>query len=79
MGGEVYLDIYDARLTVTSLGGMYNERLIQDLDITDVSSERHKLILANFMAQFNYMDKRGSGLTRIYNETRALDAGIKMS
>lgn len=73
MGGEVHLDIYDDRLTITSPGGMYNGMLIQDLDIADVSSERRNPILANVMAQLDYMEKRGSGLTRICNETKALD------
>ncbi len=73
MGGEVHLDIYNNRLTVTSPGGMYNGLLIQDLDITEVSSERRNPILANVMAQLDYMEKRGSGLTRICNETKALD------
>ena len=73
MGGEVHLDIYDDRLTVTSPGGMYNGLLIQNLDIVDVSSERRNPILANVMAQLDYMEKRGSGLTRICNETKALD------
>lgn len=72
MGSEVHLDIYDDRLTVTSPGGMYNGMLIQDLDIADVSSERRNPILANVMAQLDYMEKRGSGLTRICNETKAL-------
>ncbi len=73
MGSEVHLDIYDDRLIVTSPGGMYNGLLIQDLDIKDVSSERRNPILANVMAQLDYMEKRGSGLTRICNETKALD------
>lgn len=73
MGGEVHLDIYDDRLNVTSPGGMYNGLLIQNLDIADVSSERRNPILANVMAQLDYMEKRGSGLTRICNETMALD------
>ncbi len=73
MGSEVHLDIYDDRLTVTSPGGMYNGMLIQDLDIKDVSSERRNPILANVMAQLDYMEKRGSGLTRICNETKALE------
>ena len=73
MGGEVHIDIYDDRLTVTSPGGMYNGMLIQNLDIADVSSERRNPILANVMAQLDYMEKRGSGLTRICNETQALD------
>lgn len=73
MGGEVHLDIYDDRLTITSPGGMYNGMLIQDLDIANVSSERRNPILANVMAQLDYMEKRGSGLARICNETKALD------
>ena len=52
---------------------MYNGLLIQDLDIADVSSERRNPILANVMAQLDYMEKRGSGLTRICNETKALE------
>ncbi len=52
---------------------MYNGLLIQDLDIKDVSSERRNPILANVMAQLDYMEKRGSGLTRICNETKALE------
>lgn len=73
MGSEVHLDIYDDRLTITSPGGMYNGMLIQDLDIADVSSERRNPILANVMAQLDYMEKRGSGLARICNETKVLD------
>lgn len=73
MGSEAHLDIYDNRLAITSPGGMYNGMLIQNLDIADVSSERRNPILANVMAQLDYMEKRGSGLTRICNETKALD------
>lgn len=73
IGGEVHLDIYDDRLTVTSPGGMYNGQIIQNLDIANVSSERRNPILANVMAQLDYMEKRGSGLTRICNETKALE------
>lgn len=73
MGSEVHLDIYDDRLVVTSPGGMYNGSLIQNLDISNVSSERRNPILANVMAHLDYMEKRGSGLTRICNETEKLD------
>lgn len=45
--------------------------LIQDLDIADVSSERRNPILANVMAQLDYMEKRGGAITRICNETQA--------
>lgn len=73
MGGEVHLDIYDDRLTVTSPGGMYNGMLIQNLDIDNVSSERRNPILATVMAQLDKMEKRGSGITRICNETKAIE------
>lgn len=73
MGSEVHLDIYDDRLAITSPGGMYNGTLIQDLDIADVFSERRNPILANVMAQLDYMEKRGSGLLRIRKETKALE------
>ena len=60
-------------MIVTSPGGMYNGMLIQDLDIANVSSERRNPIIANVMAQLDYMEKRGSGLSRICNETQASD------
>lgn len=73
MGGEVHLDIYDNRLAVTSPGGMYNGTLIQDQDIANVSSVRRNPVLADVMAQLDYMEKRGSGLRRICRETKALE------
>lgn len=39
----------------------------------DESSERRNPILSNVMAKLDYMEKRGSGHTRICNETKALD------
>lgn len=68
MGGKVHLDIYDDRLVITSPGGMYNGQKVQDLDIEEVSSDRRNPILADVMAQLDYMEKRGSGLKRICNE-----------
>ena len=73
MGSEVHLDIYDDRLTITSPGGMYSGQQIQDLDIFEVSSDRRNPVLADVMAQLDYMEKRGSGLRRICNATRELD------
>jgi ATP-dependent DNA helicase RecG len=73
MGGEVHIDIYDDRIVVTSPGGMYSGENVQDLQLDDISSERRNPILADVMAQLDYMEKRGSGLKRICNETKALD------
>ncbi len=73
MGSEVHLDIYDDRLAITSPGGMYSGQTVQDLPIDEISSDRRNPILADVMAQLDYMEKRGSGLKRIYNETKALE------
>ena len=73
IGGEVHLDIYDDRLVITSPGGMYSGQMVQDLSIDEISSDRRNPILADVMSQLDYMEKRGSGLKRICNETKALD------
>lgn len=74
MGGEVHLDIYDNRLAFTSPGGMYSGQNVQDIPLEDVSSERRNPVLADVMAQLDYMEKRGSGLKRILDETKGLDS-----
>ena len=73
MGSEVHLDVYDDRLAIISPGGMYSGQTVQDLSIEEVASDRRNPILADVMAQIDYMEKRGSGLKRICNETKALD------
>ena len=74
MGGEVHLDIYDDRLAITSPGGMYSGQTVQDLLLEDISSDRRNPILADVMAQLDYMEKRGSGLKRICNETQKMES-----
>ena len=73
MGSEVHLDIYDDRLSITSPGGMYSGQTVQDLSIEEISSDRRNPVLADVMAQLGYMEKRGSGLKRICNETKFLE------
>ena len=73
MGSEVHLDIYDDRLAITSPGGMYSGKNVQDLPLEEISSDRRNPILADVMAQLDYMEKRGSGLRRICNETKSLE------
>lgn len=73
MGGEVHLDIYDDRIVVTSPGGMYSGQQVQDVPLEDISSLRRNPVLADVMAQLDYMEKRGSGLKKICNATRALE------
>jgi ATP-dependent DNA helicase RecG len=51
---------------------MYSGQNVQDLQLDDISSERRNPILADVMAQLDYMEKRGSGLKKICNETKNL-------
>ena len=51
---------------------MYSGQMVQDVPIEDISSNRRNPVLADVTAQLDYMEKRGSGLKRICNETRAL-------
>ena len=73
VGGEVHLDIYDDRIVLTSPGGMYNGLMVQDLNLDEISSERRNPVLADVMAQLDFMEKRGSGLRRIIDDTQSLD------
>lgn len=68
------MDIYDDRIAITSPGGMYSGQMVQDLSLDEISSYRRNPVLADVMAQLDYMEKRGSGLRRICNETKNLEA-----
>ena len=72
LGSEVHIDIYDNRLVIYSPGGMFDGSLIQDRDLNEVPSKRRNPILADVFTQFGYMEKRGSGLRKIRNETAKL-------
>ena len=52
---------------------MYSGQKVQDLSIDEISSERRNPVLADVMAQLDLMEKRGSGLKRICNETKELE------
>ena len=52
---------------------MYSGQQVQDVPLEDISSLRRNPVLADVMAQLDYMEKRGSGLKRICNETKALE------
>jgi ATP-dependent DNA helicase RecG len=71
-GAEVHINIYDDRCEISSPGGMYSGRLIQDLNIFEMESERRNPVLADLFHRMKYMDRRGSGLRKIVNETKKL-------
>ena len=72
MGSEIHIDMFDDRLEIASPGGMYKGKAVQEQDITKIKSERRNPILADLFHRMRYMERRGSGLTKIINETKNL-------
>lgn len=72
LGSEIHIDMFDDRLEVTSPGGMFDGRLIQNLEINSVASLRRNVIISDVFSRLHYMERRGSGLSRIvesYNDS----------
>jgi len=72
LGSEVHIDMYDDRLEISSPGGMFSGKLIQEQDIERIKSERRNPIIADLFHRMRYMERRGSGLKKIVNETKKL-------
>lgn len=72
MGGEVHIDIYDDRVELVSPGAMLDGSRIQDRDIYNVPSLRRNPVIADMFTQLDYMEKRGSGLRKMYELTEKL-------
>lgn len=66
-GAEIHVDMYDDRMEITSPGGMMNGSRIQDLDLLHVPSMRRNEVIADVFGRLHYMDRRGSGISRIMN------------
>ncbi|MCY2903030.1 ATP-binding protein [Mycoplasmopsis arginini] len=72
LGSEVCLDIYDDRIEISSPGIAYdNQNIPKNVDFI-VKSKRRNPILADVFSRMHYMDRRGSGLKKITDETRRL-------
>lgn len=65
LGSEIHVDMYDDRLEITSPGGMVDGSQIQDLDLTKIPSLRRNTIISDVFNRLHFMERRGSGLTRI--------------
>ena len=63
----------EGAVALTSPGGMYSGQMVQDVPVEDISSLRRNPVLADVMAQLDYMEKRGSGLKKICNATKELE------
>ena len=72
MGGEVHIDIYDDRVELVSPGAMLDGTQIQDRDIYKVPSMRRNPVIADMFTQLDYMEKRGSGLRKMWELTEKL-------
>lgn len=71
LGSEIHVDMYDDRLEIVSPGGMIDGTQIQNLEIGKVPSMRRNTIISDIFSRLHYMDRRGSGLSRImesYND-----------
>ncbi|MDO5557643.1 MAG: ATP-binding protein [Clostridia bacterium] len=71
VGSEIHIDMYDDRLEIVSPGGMIDGTQIQNLDIGKVPSMRRNVIISDIFSRLHFMDRRGSGLSRImesYND-----------
>lgn len=67
IGSEVHIDIYDDRIEITSPGGMYDSKPIQDLNLSEVPSTRRNPVIADLFQRLDYAERRGSGIRKILN------------
>lgn len=67
-GTEVHIDMFDDRLVITSPGGMVDGTKIQEREINSVASIRRNDVLADIFDRLGYMEREGSGLSKICSE-----------
>jgi len=72
VGSEVHVDMFDDRLEIYSPGGMPDGTLIQEQDIEEVPSTRRNPIISEIFHRLDFVERRGSGLKKIKNETSNL-------
>ena len=72
MGAEVHIDMYDDRLEITSPGGMYGGKPIQERKLDEIESERRNPVIADLFHRMKFMERRGSGIKKILEETSML-------
>ncbi|MBE5864448.1 MAG: AAA family ATPase [Lachnospiraceae bacterium] len=64
-GSEVHVDMFDDRLEIVSLGGMVEGKPVQNYDIDHIPSMRRNPVLADIFSRLDYMERSGSGLSKI--------------
>lgn len=69
---EIHVDIYDDRMEIVSPGGVYRQIHMKHIDVTQLESYRRNPILADLFHRLRFMERRGSGISKIIAETRRL-------
>ncbi|MCD8210638.1 MAG: putative DNA binding domain-containing protein [Prevotella sp.] len=77
MGSEIHVDMYDDRLEVYSPGGMFDGSLIQNLNPLAVISKRRNPLLADFFSRLGIVERRGSGMKKIFNAYKQFEHIVK--
>lgn len=70
-GSEVHVDMFDDRIEIVSPGGMVEGKPIQEYDIETIPSMRRNPVLADVFSRLDYMERSGSGLSKIRDAQRA--------
>lgn len=66
-GSEVHIDMFDDRMVIYSPEGMPDGTLVQERVIDAIPSTRRNPVLADVFQRLGYMERKGSGLTKIIN------------
>lgn len=72
LGSEVHIDMYDDRLEISSPGGMFDGKAVQEHTIADIGSMRRNPVIADLFHRMKFMERRGSGLKKIISEIEKL-------
>lgn len=72
LGSEIHIDMYDDRLEIYSPGGMYEGKQIQDRAPEELVSIRRNPVIADLFHRMKFMERRGSGIRKILDETAKL-------
>lgn len=68
----IHIDMFDDRLEIWSPGGMFEGRPVQERDIEHIVSTRRNPVIADLFHRMKYMERRGSGLKKIVDESKKL-------